>query len=135
MKQSPMLRIEDFLNNGEIYVWKEKFAVAKTKSQVEEAFATIIDKNEITTICERNKLPAKDIIDVDEDDWRIITFDMLLPMDLVGFIAKISGAVAEEGVNILYVSSYSTDHLLVQEKDLEKAIAKLRKLGCRVKEK
>ncbi|MBI1888976.1 MAG: ACT domain-containing protein [Candidatus Spechtbacteria bacterium] len=129
------LKVEDFLNNGEIYVWKEKFAVAKTKSQIQGAFATIVDKNEITTICERSILPAKDIIDVGEDDWRIITFAMLLPMDLVGFIAKISGAIAEEGISILYVSSYSTDHLLVQEKDLEKAIAKLRKLGCRVKEK
>lgn len=130
-----MLRIEDFLNNGEIYVWKEKFAVAKTKQAIPEAFATIQGKNEITTIIQRGKLPVEAVIDVDEDDWRIITFDMLLPMDLVGFIAKVSGAIAEEQVNILYISSYSTDHLLVQEKDLEKALAKLRKLGCRVKEK
>lgn len=129
-----MLRIEDFLNNGEIYVWKEKFAVAKTKQPIQGAFATIQGKNEITTIMERGKLPPEAVIDVDEDDWRIITFDMLLPMDLVGFIAKISSAIAEEQVNILYISSYSTDHLLVQEKDLEKALAKLRKLGCRVKE-
>lgn len=130
-----MLKVEDFLNNGEIYVWKEKVAVAKTKSQITGAFATVIDKNEITTICERNKLPAEYVIEVDEDDWRIITFDMLLPMDLVGFIAKISNAIAEEGISILYISAYSTDHLLIQEKDLQKTVAKLKKMGCRVKEK
>lgn len=130
-----MLNVEDFLNNGEIYVWKEKFAVAKTKRPIDGAFAVIQDKNEITTIIEKRNLPAEEVIDVDEDDWRIITFDMLLPMNLVGFIAKISGAIAEEKINILYVSSYSTDHLLVQEKDLGKAVLKLKKLGCRVKEK
>lgn len=130
-----MLKPEDFLNNGEVYVWKEKFAVAKTNRPIKEAFAAIQDKNEITTIIERGKLSKEVVIDVDEDDWRIITFDMILPMDLVGFIAKISGAIAEEGVNILYISSYSTDHLLVQEKDLKKAVAKLKKLGCRIKEK
>ena len=130
-----MLKAEDYLNNGEVYIWKEKFAVAKTKHFIKEAFASIQDKSEITTIIERHKLPAEEVIEVDEDDWRIITFDMLLPMNLVGFIAKISNAIAEESVSILYISAYSTDHLLVQEKDLQKATAKLKKLGCRIKEK
>lgn len=130
-----MLNPEDFLNNGEIYVWKEKFAVAKTNRKIDGAFAVVEDKNEITTIIERSKLPAEAVIDVDEDDWRVITFDMLLPINLLGFIAKISGVIAEEKINILYISAFSTDHLLVQEKDVKKAVAKLKKLGCRIKEK
>jgi len=128
-----LLRIEDYLNNGEIFVWKEKFAIAKTKRPIKGAFAVVMDRDEITTIMERDKLPLDPVVEVDEDNWRIITFDMLLPLDLVGFIAKISNAIAEEGVNILYISSYTRDHLLIQEKHLPTAVAKLEKLGCRVK--
>ena len=128
-----LLRIEDYLNNGEIFVWKEKFAIAKTKRPIKDAFAVVMDRDEITTIMERDKLPLDPVVEVDEDNWRIITFDMLLPLDLVGFIAKISNAIAEEGVNILYISSYTRDHLLIQEKHLPTAVAKLEKLGCRVK--
>ena len=49
-----MLKPEDFLNNGEIYVWKEKFSVAKTNRPVKGAFVAIQDKNELTIIIERN---------------------------------------------------------------------------------
>jgi len=48
----------------------------------------------------------------------------------VGFLARVSGALAEEGISIFVISSYSTDHILVKEKDVLKAIRKLEELGC-----
>ena len=60
---------------------------------------------------------------------------MLLPMDMVGWIAKVSDILADEGVSILIFSAYSTDHVLVQAYDLEKATNKLKSMGCRISER
>ena len=60
------------------------------------------------------------------------TFDMVLPLDYVGFMAKISKALAECGISIFVISAYSTDHILVKEEDLSSALAALGKLGFEV---
>lgn len=127
---------KDYFRNGEVYVWKETFAVAKTSKPFEEAFVIIQDKNEITAVIDQTKLEVhrEDVIESDAG-WKIITFDMILPLNMVGWLAELSSAFAEEGISILIVSAYSTDHVLVKEPDLSKALAKLQSLGCRVKEK
>jgi len=127
---------EDYFNNGEVYVWKETFAVAKSKKPLPDAVVTIQDKNEITVVIDQKILEAhkEDLTEIDKD-WKIITFDMLLPLDMVGWIAKVSNILAEEGISILILSAYSTDHVLVQVSDLEKAVNKLQSMGCRITEK
>lgn len=131
-----MKKPEDYFNNGEVYVWKETFAVAKAKKPLPDAMVTIQDKNEITVVIDQEKLEAHkdDLIEIDKD-WKIITFDMLLPLDMVGWIAKVSEILAEEGISILILSAYSTDHVLVQTADLEKAVNKLKSMGCRISER
>ena len=113
-----------------VYVWKERFAIVKTRKPI-DGFAVIKDKNEITVILEESKLDHEDIIEANRG-WRILTFDAVLPFDLVGFLAKISTALAEEGISIFVISSYSTDHILIKEEHLSKAIKKLESLGFEV---
>ena len=96
-----------------------------------EAFANIIDHNEITVIMDETKVDEEDVIEI-EKGWRLLTFEMVLPFELVGFLAIISNAFAEEEIPIFAVSAYSTDHLFVREKDLPKAKEKLKHLGCRI---
>ncbi|MDO8474470.1 MAG: ACT domain-containing protein [bacterium] len=131
-----MKKPEDYFNNGEVYVWKETFAVAKSKKPLPDAVVTIQDKNEITVVIDQEKLEAHkdDLVETDRD-WKIITFDMLLPLDMVGWIAKVSDILADEGISILILSAYSTDHVLVKMSDLEKATNKLKSMGCRISEK
>ena len=129
----------DYFRNGTVYVWKETFAVVKAKRPLSGSFAIVHDRketNEITAVIDQTKLEAhkEDIIEFD-GDWKIITFDMILPLDMVGWLAEITDEFAEEGISILVLSSYSTDHVLVQTYDLEKAIKKLKSLGSRVTEK
>lgn len=128
------MNTENYLRNGRVYVWKENFAVIKSKKRYPNAFACIQDKNEITVIIEQSKLNEKDAIKI-ERDWKILTFDMILPFGLVGFMAKISKAFADEKISIFAISAYSTDHILVKEKDLEKAKKKLKSLGLTIIEK
>lgn len=45
------------------------------------------------------------------------------PLDfaLVGVLARLAGALADAGISMLAVGSFDTDHVLVRERDLERA--------------
>ena len=94
------------------------------------------DKNEITVVIDQSKIkgkrtPSKNIIKIDED-WRLLTFDLVLPFNLVGFIAKISKVLADADISIFVTSAFSTDHILVKNKNLKKTINKLKSLGFKL---
>jgi len=123
-----------YFKNSKVYVWEEAFAIIKAKKPYPNAFANIIDKNETTVIVEQSKCDAENMIDI-EKDWKILTFNMILPFGLVGFLAKVSKVLADEKIPIFAISAYSTDHILVKEKDLIRAEERLKELGCIIEEK
>ncbi len=116
---------------NEVIVRKETFAIVKSKNPSSRAFANIIDGNEITVVIDQSLIKDEDVIEIDEG-WRMLTFDMVLPLNLVGFLAKISQAFADEGIPIFVISAYSTDHVLVKQRDLRRAIETLTGLGFEV---
>ena len=126
--------LENYFKNGKVYVWEEIFAIIKSKKPYPNAFANIIDKNETTVIIEQSKYNDEDVVEI-EKGWKILTFDMILPFELVGFLTKISKVLADEKISIFAISAYSTDHILVKEKDLVRAEEKLKEFGCVVEEK
>lgn len=125
---------KNYFKNGKVYVWKETFIIIKSNKPYLNAFANVIDKNETTVIIEQSKYNEENVIEI-EKDWKILTFDMFLPFGLVGFLAKISKVLADEKIPIFVISAYSTDHILVKEKNLKRAEEKLKELGCIVEEK
>ena len=60
--------------------------------------------------------------------YRLITFDIELPLTLVGFMAFVSGALAEAGIPILTYASFSRDHVFVRETDFDAAMRTLGEL-------
>ena len=60
-----------------------------------------------------------------QSPFRVISFDLDLPDDLVGFLAAASAALATAGVPILAICGYSKDHILVREEHLDRALAAL----------
>ena len=125
---------KNYFKNGKVYVWKETFAIIKAKKPYPNAFANISTKNETTVIIDQSKYDEENVIEI-EKGWKILTFDMVLPFGLVGFLAKVSKVLADEKIPIFAISAYSTDHILVKEKDLIRAEEKLKELGCIVEEK
>jgi len=115
----------------EVIISKENFAIIKARKPVKNAFANIIDNNEVTVILPQNKIKKKNIINIDKD-YKLLTFNMVLDFNLVGFIARISKALASENIPIFVISAYSTDHVLIKKKYLGKAIKQLKKLGFKV---
>lgn len=61
--------------------------------------------------------------------FRLLQFNHDLPDDLVGFMAVVADALAQAGVPLLAVCSFSRDSLLVREDDLPTAIQALEQLS------
>lgn len=94
--------------------------------------ALIVDKDEVTLIIPdeaveefAGRLKAATI---EEVAYRLITFDVVLPSDLVGFMAAISAAAARAGVSIIPLGAYSRDHILVRESQFDTAMDALQSM-------
>lgn len=124
--------VRKYFKHGRAVVAPETFAIVKTKRALANALAVIKDERETTCIIDETKLGAQKFLGF-EGDWRMITFDMVLPLSLVGFFAAVSGALADAGVNLFAISAYTTDHVFVKNQKLETAIKSLEKLGMTVR--
>ena len=111
------MNLPNFIKNCKFYIWKENFAIVKAKRTCPNSFATIIDKNEITIVIEQGKVKEREVIAI-EKDWKILTFDMVLPFGLVGFLATVTKVLADLGISVYVISAYSTDHILIKKKDI-----------------
>jgi len=125
--------LRKYFKNGRAVVAPETYAIVKTKRALVNALAVIKDDRETTCIIDESKLGSQKFLGF-EGDWRMITFDMVLPLSLVGFFAAVSGALAEAGVNIFTLSAYTTDHVFVKNPQLETAVKSLEKLGMSVRQ-
>ena len=65
--------------------------------------------------------------------YRIISFEANLPDNLIGFLAAVTGALADAGVPLLAICGYSKDHVMVREEDVTKALAAIEGLVERAK--
>ena len=64
----------------------------------------------------------------EEGPYRLITFDIVLDLAIVGYLAVISRILADAGISIYALSTYLRDHVLVKESDAETAMNVLRGL-------
>ena len=60
---------------------------------------------------------------------RVISFELDLPDDLIGFLAAVSRALAGAGAPILAICGYARDHVVVREAHLAAALAALEALA------
>ena len=60
--------------------------------------------------------------------FRVISFDLDLPDDLVGFLAAVSRALADAGVPILAICGFAKDHVMVREEHVEKALTAIQSI-------
>lgn len=57
--------------------------------------------------------------------YRLLTFDIVLDLSIVGFLSVVSAALADSGISIYAISTYLKDHILVKKADSVKAVAVL----------
>ena len=68
-----------------------------------------------------------------ERDWRAFNLEGDVELASIGIIAALAKPLAEAGISIFNVSTYETNYILVEEKNLEKAKNILSKF-CEIRE-
>ncbi len=74
--------------------------------------------DELSIVCPQVQITAGVLA---EKDWRAFKVKGPLGFSLTGIVASLSKPLAEAEISILYISTYETDYLLVEDKNLEKA--------------
>lgn len=90
--------------------------------------AVIVDKDEVTLIIPAEVLPAfeKRLPDASVSaPMRLITFDLPLPPDLIGFMALVAKTLADANISVMPLAAYQRDHILVTAQDFDAAWATL----------
>lgn len=94
------------------------WASAGVLAEIAQAFSALVaDKDEVTLVLPAEawehfaaRLPEHEIM---AGDYRLITFDIVLEPDLVGFMALVGRLLAEAGISILPLAAFHRDHVLV----------------------
>lgn len=108
-------------------------AAAGILAEIGEPFgAVLLDKDEVSLLIAKSdfeefkrRLPD---CQVSDNRFRLITIDVELEFNLVGFIAHLSAALAAANISILTYAAYSRDHLLVPAEHFENALRILAQL-------
>lgn len=97
-------------------------------------FMLLRDKYEVTLLLEETDWRAMRHAVRDakvEGNFRLLTFDIELNWNIVGFLARVTEILANTNITTGALSSFSRDHLLIKQDDLPRA---LRALGEHVAE-
>lgn len=81
---------------------------------------------ELSVVCLQESVPSGTCA---EPGWRCLRVKGPLGFGLTGVIASLAGPLASSGVSIFVVSTYDTDYLMVQERDLERGVHALERAG------
>jgi hypothetical protein len=57
-----------------------------------------------------------------ESGFRIVTLDIELAWNIVGFLAHVTSILAKENISVGAISAFSRDHLLIKQDDIGKAL-------------
>jgi hypothetical protein len=125
--------IEKIIKKSTFRVEEGRFVYAKVSKapSIENHFMVSKDADEITVVTKEENLSKLTLIECNKDFYRLIALNVSVPFYSVGFLATVSQAIAEDGMNILIVSTYSKDYIMVKEDRLKDAKLVLMKLGFR----
>ena len=126
-----MQKLTEVIANSPIIIHKDQYCVIKTDKIVhpEKHFMVTRDAEEVTVITlvtNRSLIPK--VLDI-RSAFYLIEFQVAVPFEGVGFLATISKALADAGLNILVVSTFSRDYLLLKDEDLDIGLRTLSKVG------
>ena len=110
------------------YVYVKTDIVEKTDNH----FMVSKDKDEITVITKKENIKNLKVLEL-VGDYKLIEFRPAVPFQTVGFLAKIAEVIANKGMNILIVSTFSKDYIMIKEEFCEKGLTALKNIGFPIK--
>ena len=103
--------------------------VAEMPPTTEKCFMVSRDEDEITVVTREESIDNLRILQKNKDNYTLIALNVSVPFYAIGFLATVSGAITEKGMNILIVSTYSKDYIMVKIDCTKKAKSVLLELG------
>jgi len=127
---SPTLR--KTINSSPYVLHPQRYTVLQVQecSNPQPHFLVTHEAEEVTVITTEKQrgLLQSDILQ--EQAWfQLIEFKMSTPFETPGFLAAIASKLASRHLNILMVSTFSKDWLLLKEENLEAGLSGLHELG------
>ncbi|MEJ2264988.1 MAG: ACT domain-containing protein [Anaerolineales bacterium] len=92
--------------------------------------ALIRTSEELTVVCPEHFVPPGVIA---EPGWRALQVEGPLDFELVGVLASLAASLADAGVSIFAISTYSTDFILIKESQVDLAVTALHQAGHQVR--
>ena len=114
--------------------WRRLLESPELSPRPDAVMMLLSDPREVTLVLEEEDWRAMRHAARDarvEPGFRLVTLDVELPWDVVGYLARVTEILAAEGVSVGALSAYTRDHLLIKQADLGRA---LRALGAHVAE-
>lgn len=107
------------------YIYAKVSAVAADESH----FLISRDADEITVVTTEDRLGSLQLIERNKDVYKLVSLNVAVPFYSVGFIATVCDALASASMNVLVVSTFSKDYIMVRADLIERATAILLSLG------
>jgi len=121
------------LSTFEVILGRFVYTKVSKEPQLHKHFLISKDKDEITVVTEVGNLGDLKIIERNKDYYTLISLNVSVPFYSVGFLAAVSSAIAKANKNVLIVSTYSKDYILVQYDFLDGVKQVLLTLGFKEK--
>jgi hypothetical protein len=85
--------------------------------------------DELSIVCAAEAAPSGQRV---ESGWRLLTVRGPFEFTLTGIMASLAGSLAAAGVPLFALSTFDTDHVLVKDVDLDRAVKAIRESGHEV---
>lgn len=105
------------------------YAKAAAYPRGEGHFMVSKDDDEITVVTRAENIDKLSLIEKNKEIYALMALHVSVPFYSVGFLATVSKAIADRGINILIISTYSKDYVLVKKAELETAKIALSESG------
>lgn len=94
-------------------------------------FMMSFDKDEVTVVTKAENYQNLNAVERNKDNYALFELCVTVPFYAVGFLASVTSAIAAKGMNVLVVSTYSKDYILVRTEHTDLAKETLRELGMK----
>ncbi|HUE84156.1 MAG TPA: ACT domain-containing protein [Pyrinomonadaceae bacterium] len=105
--------------------WTKLLEEPELSPRPDSVFFVLRDTHEVTLLIEEDGYQRLNRVVPEtrvETGFRLVTLDIGLDWNVVGYLASVTQILADEGISVGAVSAFSRDHLLIKQEDLGKAL-------------
>src|ERR1700682_5905840 len=105
--------------------WARLLENPELSPRADAPFMIFRDQREVTLVIENDDWARIRHVARDakvESGFRLVTLDIALPWNTVGYLARVTELLAEAGVSIGAITAFSRDHLLIKQAALGKVL-------------